>query len=237
MARNRISPIRYFIEFIIIISGIMGSFLLNEWREGRKIDEQKDHLITDINKDLYTDSVLLDQAVSFYKMALRSHDSLLIHRNEELILDSLHVYLDHFISYYPFNETATTYQKILNNQNISINREDTIIEFYMSLHKQAYPNMHEWMYIEKDFIITQALPYMDANAPFMYPPPVGKSFDGRIYYELRKKDVFLNMVKSGRLYKESMLKVTSSMLAYVKFIKGKVVDELERVQKLSEEEA
>mgnify|MGYP001591003432 FL=1 len=67
--------------------------------------------------------------------------------------------------------------------------------------------MEDWLYVEKEFVLNTALPYMDQNAPFIYPSPVNYSFQGEVFYELRKQDEFMNYLKSGRVYKKSMLQI------------------------------
>ena len=48
-----------FADFVIIIAGIMVSFLLNEWRENRNKEEKKIILLTEIKQDLKADSLYL----------------------------------------------------------------------------------------------------------------------------------------------------------------------------------
>ena len=168
-----------------------------------------------------TDSILIDRAIKYYQVMIMSHDSLLLDRKKTFSKDSLDIYLDHFVSYYPFNETATTYKRVLSDQDLTIDSEDTLIQHYMNLHSIVYPNLHEWFFIEKDFVLNTALPYMDKNAPFVYPTPKRKSFDGSVFYTLRNDDVFMNYLKSGRLYKESTITSLTRVFAYVKYIKGK----------------
>lgn len=210
----------YLIEFFIIIAGIMVSFLLNEWRENSNIEDKKAHLLVDINNDLYTDSVIMEQMIRFYEIAVKSHDSLLYNRENLVNKDSLDWYLDHFTSYFPFRENKTSFSRILNDQQLSIDKEDSLIQRFMNLHNYVYPTIHEWLYIEKDFVLNKALPYMDENAPFVYPAPPHKSFDGSVFYELRKKDVFMNYLKSGKVYKESNLLIAKGNFNYIKMLKS-----------------
>ena len=209
----------YFFEFIIIIAGISVSFILNEWRETKKVETKKEHLLIDINHDLYSDSLVLENMVRFYTTVARSHDSLLAKKEGIVNKDSITNYLDHVTSYYPFSETANTYKRINSDSELSIERKDSLIWFYLNLHNIVYPSMHEWLFVEKDFVLKTALPYMDRNAPFIYPSPVDKSFDGQVFYELRKEDEFMNYLKSGRVYKQSMLKVSYGVLRYIKHLK------------------
>lgn len=223
-------PIGYFAEFLIIIAGITVSFFLNEWRETKKTEQKKISLLQEISNDLVRDTTLLSYSVDLYKILLASHDSLLAERKVEVEPDSLDIYVDHIVSYFPFQETQNTYTKISSDPNLVINKGDTLIERFLLIHNQLYKLAHEWAYIEKDFVLNQMIPYIDQHAPFLYPPPPNKSFKGEVFYTLKKEDSFMNLLKSGRSYKSAMLQVNQSILAQVVQFKQKVDDRLAQVE-------
>lgn len=218
----------YFAEFLIIIAGITVSFILNEWREQNKLEHKKEQLLLDINKDLFADSLVLEQTIAIYKMMARSHDTLLKYQTGTLNPDTLNLFLDYFVSYLPFNATANTYKRINSDPEMFIERKDSLIWYYLNLHNIVYPRLQDWFYVERDFVLQTALPYMDKNAPFIYPTPINRSFNGEVFYELRKKDEFMNYLKSGRVYKESMRQVYQQGFDYLKFIKSNIRKELTR---------
>lgn len=218
----RKSKSSYFFDFIIIIAGITVSFVVNEWRETKKLETKKELLLVDINKDLFADSLVLERVIGIYSTMARSHDTLLKYQTGTLDPDSLGMFLDHFTSYMPFKATANTYKRINTDSEMNIERKDSLIWYYMNLHNIVYPGIKEWFDVEKDFVLKTALPYMDKNAPFIYPAPKNKSFSGEVFYELRKNDEFMNYLKSGRVYKSSMLQVYQQGFNYLKFIKGNV---------------
>lgn len=209
-------------EFLIICTGIMVSFLLNEWRQRGDLEEKKELLIVEINKDLLKDSLILESTVKYYRDMLRSHDSLLLNLDKELDKDSLNIYVDHLISYIPFKETKVSYFKVLNDPELVLEEEDTLIERFMILRNLVYPSVHEWLEVEKSFVLEQLLPFMDENAPFIYPTPPQRSFDGSVFYDLRKSSHFMNMIKSGRLYKEYIIKICEQTLANLSLFKNQI---------------
>ena len=105
------------------------------------------------------------------------------------------------------------FNKINNSNEIHLNIEDTLLNRFVQLHNFGYKLLEEWGTIDRNFVLNQALPYMEENAPFYISPDnpltpgIGYSFDGRVFYELRKKDSFMNLLKSGKLYKTAMLQV------------------------------
>ena len=226
----RRSKSSYLAEFIIIIAGVTVSFLVNEWRENKKTETKKQHLLVDINNDLHADSLVLESMGQLYQIMANAHDTLLSSRKRQLNPDSLTQYLEHFTSYHPFTETANTYKRINADNELTIERSDSLIWYYLNLHNLVYPRMHEWLFVEKEFVMNTALPYMNRNAPFIYSSPTNRSFDGVVFYELRKKDEFMNYLKSGRVYKQGMLKVTKASLNYVKFIKAKVTAQIKETR-------
>jgi len=223
-------PIGYFAEFLIIIAGITVSFFLNEWRETKKAEQKKINLLHEISSDLKKDSVLLGYAVNIYKRLLVSHDSLLINYEKDINADSLDIYVDHIVSYFPFKETQNTFMKISNDPDLILNKSDTLIERFLLFHNQLYNMSREWTYIEKDFVLKQMIPYMDEHAPFLYPPPPNKSFQGEVFNTLKKEDPFMNLLKSGRSYKSVILQVNQSILAQVVQFKKQLDERLAQVE-------
>ena len=76
--------------------------------------------------------------------------------------------------------------------------------------------------------------YMDQNAPFYYPPPQGKSFQGKVFYDLRREDAFMNLLKSGRSYKFYIFQIYKGSLQQVSAFKKQVDDYLKMREKEEE---
>jgi len=220
----------YFIEFLIIIAGIMVSFLLNEWREDRSLEEKKITLLKEIQTDLKKDSAVLTYSMGFYKKMLQSHDSLLLNRNKKFNEDSLDIYLDYVCSYYPFQPAEKTYLKIHNNNNLVIEKEDSLFEDFLNLHNFLYANYKEWSFIEKNFVLNKMLPYLDENASFHYPPPENKLFDGEVFYELKDQSTFMNYIKSGRLYKFAMIGISEACMAQLNQLNQEISTHLREIE-------
>ena len=218
----------YFLEFIIIIAGITVSFFLNEWRAAKKAEEKKISLLQEINNDLAKDSIQLELSIKLYQKLLNSHDSLLENAKSTLNEDSLDVYVDQVASYYPFKETQSTFLKIINDPDLVISKQDTLLELFLVIHNQLYQYTHEWTSNDKSFVLEQLLPYMDMHAPFYYPPPTNKSFQGKVFNALKKDDAFMNLLKSGRSYKSAILQVYGACLSQLKTYKSKVNNRLEK---------
>lgn len=216
----------YFFEFLIIIAGISVSFLLNEWREGKKMEEKKVSLLQEISNDLANDSLQLSFSVKYYGLMLNAHDSLLNNLDKSFHSDSLDMYLDFVSSYFPFQETKSTFLKITNDPELVISQEDTLLEYFLAIHNQLYPHIHEWVSVDKGFVLQQVLPYMDLHAPFYYPPPENKSFQGKVFYDLKEENAFLNLLKSGRTFKSAIAQVYSSALRTVVYRKRQIDEHL-----------
>jgi hypothetical protein len=214
--------LNYFLEFVIIIAGITVSFLLNEWRETEQLADKKIGLLHEIQKDLARDSARLAFSAVHYQKMQNSHDSLLKDLDRIFHEDSLDIYLDHTSSYFPFEPTIKTFLKMTNDPSLSIGVEDSLLEEFMILHNQLYPYLKEWTSIDKKFVLDQLLPYMDLHAPFYYPPPANKSYQGRVFYELKKEDAFLNYMKTGQTYKSVIAQVYAGGLASVSALKKRI---------------
>lgn len=221
----------YFLEFVIIIAGIMVSFLLNEWRESNKEQEKKYQLLQELSQDLAGDSVHLEASIKLYQSMFRGYDSLLKSPEASFNEDSLNLCLDRVNSYYVFQENKSAYLKINNDPNLVLNKKDSLLERFLVIHDQLYRHLHEWSSIYKRFVLEQMIPYMDQHAPFYYPPPPMMSFQGKVFYQPRKEDAFMNLLKSGSSYKNAMLQVLGHCLNTISTFKQKVDKQLKQAAK------
>ncbi|MCB0801602.1 MAG: hypothetical protein KDB74_00770 [Flavobacteriales bacterium] len=213
-----------FADFVIIIAGIMVSFLLNEWRENRNKEEKKIILLTEIKQDLKADSLYLYFSEKTYKELQRGHDSMLTFPKKGFHIDSISMYLDYFVSYMPFKPSERAYINLTNDPDLSIDLTDTngvdyLINKYSIIRSQLYNSINEWELIDKNFVLNTTLPYLETNAPFMHAPP-GKSFNGKVFETVSKDDHFKNLVKSGALYK--------SILAQNYALASRIVGDLQK---------
>lgn len=222
---GRSSPFNWFMELLVIIAGITVSFILNEWREDKALQQKKDNLLTEVNYDLKQDSLLLTFSIDIYKKLLKAHDSLLINHQKDFNSDSLTAYIDAVVSYFPFQEKKKSHLKLMNDPELVLEKKDSLLERFLMLHGYNYHLLHEWIFIEKEFVVHQVLPYMDQNAPF-FVAPKGRLFDGEVFYDLRKKDAFLNFIKSGKVYKTYILNLLKSNLKVVKKLKTELNKEV-----------
>lgn len=187
----------------------MVSFLLNEWRETRNIEEKKIVILKEVQQDLKSDSVYLSYALRNYKKMLRGHDSMMTYPKNGFEIDSITMYLDYLVSYSPFTPSERAYINIYSDPELVINVSDTIgtdylINKYTIIKTQLYSAIQEWEEIDKNFVLNTSLPYMEEHAPY-YPSTKFKLYDGRVFKDISKKDHFKNIVKSGALYKSVLV--------------------------------
>lgn len=226
--RNRSNKFSYFAEFLIIIAGIMVSFLLNEWRETSNTKEKKLVLLSELHEDLKADSLFLSYSHKFYKEMLRGHDSMLTFpKKKKFHPDSITMYLDYLVSYSPFEPSEQAYINLNNNPDLFNDAADTagadfLIRKYQFIRRKLYKNaVMEWVEIDKNFVLNTTLPYLEKNAPFV-PAPDFKSFDGIVYYEVAKDDHFKNIVKSGKLYKGALVQNYNLAISQITVLKAEI---------------
>lgn len=231
--RNRNSGrFSYFAEFLIIIAGIMVSFLLNEWRQAKNIEDKKLVLLEEIQEDLKADSLFLFYSHKMYTEMLRGHDSMLTFPEQEFHPDSITMYLDYLVSYSPFKPSERAYTNLTYDPELFIEVGDTsgldfLINQYTIIRSQLYTNaIGEWEEIDKNFVLNTSLPYLEKNAPYMPAPPF-RSFDGRVFSTVSKDDHFKNIVKSGTLYKSVLVQNYSLTLKQVTKLKTEIREFLE----------
>jgi hypothetical protein len=172
-----------------------------------------------------------------YRQMIASHDSLLRAREGTLPVDSLDLYLDQLISYFPFMPVKTAYYKLINSGDIHLDVEDTLLSNFVYLHQYNYQILEEWVDIERNFVLKQVLPYMDENAPYRPAKPnpavqgLDYSFDGEVFYELRKEDEFMNLIKSGKVYKSAILQIYQQNLVFLDYYLKRLNRRLEKEER------
>lgn len=205
----------YLAEIVVIIVGITVSFFLNDWKEANSLKQQRNQLILDIQEDLRADSVYFSRLLSSYQLMAKSHDSLLAGRTDSLNRDSLTLFYDHVTAYLTFNRRTRSYNILSNNDDLKIQPKDTSLRMFMNLHNYVYRTLDEWLLMEKEFIFKEVSPYLNEHSPFIVHDPENNSYSGDAFYELRKKDQFLNYLQTGKFYKEMITEVLVEGSSYL----------------------
>jgi hypothetical protein len=222
--RKKISS--YLAEIIVIIVGITVSFFLNDWKESNNLKDQKSQLILDIQEDLRADSVYFSRLLYSYQLMGKSHDSLLAGRLDSFNRDSLTLFYDHVTTYLTFNRRTRSYNILSNNDDLKIQPKDTSLRMFMNLHNYVYRTLDEWLFMEKEFIFKEVNPYLNENSPFIVHDPENNSYSGDAFYELRKKDQFLNYLQTGKFYKEMITEVLVEGSMYLNKTKKSINQEV-----------
>lgn len=214
-------PVGLFLEFLIILAGITVSFLLNEWRTEKKNKEHKHDLIGEIAKDLKIDSLNLEKSLKTYQLLIRGLDSLTAYESGKSLDDSLTLYLDFFVTYGTFRPQPTSYTKVLSDNDLKLTASDSLIDQFILLHNTTYILLEEWNQIERMFVLEEALPYLNHNAPY-YPTSGMATFDGKVFLDLRKENTFNNLLNTGKSFKKAVSYFNMKALVEVKSLQAKI---------------
>tara|TARA_R110002096_G_scaffold83876_9_gene194196 strand:+ start:818 stop:1519 length:702 start_codon:yes stop_codon:yes gene_type:complete len=220
-------PVGLFLEFLIILAGITVSFLLNEWRTEKKNKEHKLDLVAEIAKDLKIDSLKLEFSIKTYHLLIRGMDSLTEFESNKSQTDSLTLFLDFFVTYSTFKPQPTSYTKLLSDNELKLNVEDSLIDQFILLHNTTYDLLEEWNQIERMFVLEQALPYLNLNAPY-YPTSGMATFDGKVFLDLRKENAFMNLLNTGKSFKRAVNYFNNKALVEVKALQAKINNKLNK---------
>ena len=161
---------------------------------------------------------------------LSSHDTLLNNLNDSISEDSLSVYLEQLTNYFLFNSRTRSFDILSDNKDLNIKKQDTCIRMFMNMHNYVYKTLNECLLIEKSFIQNTASPYKTKHSPYIPDRPEEGYFKGNAFYELRKRDEFINILEDGYYHKELVLQVINEGVEYIKKTKIAIDNEVEAIK-------
>ncbi|MEO1050692.1 MAG: hypothetical protein AAFX87_08695 [Bacteroidota bacterium] len=209
MGENRKVPSRkwteYIVEFVVILFGIMFSFILNEWRLTRNARANEIGILEEIRMDLKVDSTEMAKQMVFFKTAIKAYGQLITadENYSAIPKDTLDLNIDLLVSYKVFPSQQKGYEKLKASDNLSELLKDELVPEIVDLYNSQYTLIKEWTYIDKVFVLETMIPFLNANAPFILPPNQKYLYDSEILKEMKNKDHFKNLVKTGLVYKQT----------------------------------
>ncbi len=153
----------YLGELVIIVVGIMLSFLLNEWRLGRQEQKQERVILENIRENLQEDQYLMEEEVKALHEVQRVTRRYL--DLEWVPEDSLRYYSGYLQVYstFPFNNLAYREMEQTGESKFIRNRE--LLKQIISHYEKDYFAIKEYNEVDKRLILDRIMPYIDHHFP------------------------------------------------------------------------
>lgn len=220
----------YFIELLVIITGITISFLLNEWRESRIEGKLEIETLQQIKQDLISDTTLITSHLELNKHIFDGSRALLSIRDSSDINDSLNMFMALPLNITKFTPANIGYVEMsqTGNSRLISNKEllNNIILVYTSVHG----GIQEWTESDHDFVINHLIPYYNKNHPYTGMNYIGlyKS-DPDKFWELLNDDEFKNLIQFSAIMKGNSLAILRETRTTIIDLLAEIDAELERL--------
>jgi hypothetical protein len=170
-AARHIHWARHGIEFLVIVAGIMVSFLLNEWRQERQDRREEQRLLGDLLEDLRQDSLHLANEVDMLLMILDFSGRLERHAENRIPTDSIHSILGPSLAYSRIPLRQVTYRTMIGSGGTALVRDPELMRDLLLLYEQDYFMFAELSEIDKRTSMERMLPYVEKRIDIRSPDP------------------------------------------------------------------
>ncbi len=160
---------RYVLELLVIIVGIMVSFLLNEWRQSIRDRDKEQRLLHDLHADLRQDSIAIQDELADLERIMHSSQRLHAHPVRNVPLDSVVAVLGPVLSYsiIPFHQV--TYREMLATGDAELLRDDQLLRDIMELYERHYFMIRELGEIDERIVLDRMFPVSNRTVLFEQP--------------------------------------------------------------------
>jgi hypothetical protein len=192
--------IKYSLETIVVMAGILGAYALNNWNEVRKDNKIELEIYAELNASLKSDSVKLVETIGRLKLCKAGLEKVVNNNPSDLIKEgNLGALLNNIMEgAYSFFPKSGTWQQITNNNQMYLLNVESMKSKLVDLYDFQYPR-----YINIDNIIDDKFqnPMMEVVAGDIgYIADVTGAYDNSVNRERFKQ----NFDKLSRKSRESM---------------------------------
>ncbi len=160
---------RYFLELIVIIFGVTVSFMLNEWRENRKMENVEISALETIRDDMIADTLKITEELKM----LNKIDSGFVYLFENLEkkninTDSLITAMGYYATYSQFYRNDIGYQQLKETGQLQIISNKELLKSLINLYVNEYLYIDEYTYIDKKMTLEDYLPFFMKEGIYGY---------------------------------------------------------------------
>ena len=143
------SPRIFFFEVAAIVVGLTISFLIDEWRQERKIQQEEVRILKSISEDLETDRHRAADRIKHCEIDLLTFEKLIDPTITSTVsVDTLNVWINKLIRFNGFMAADHTYKNIDAEMRTTLGNSD-LRENLQSYYSYIYGLAHDWEDLEK----------------------------------------------------------------------------------------
>ena len=143
------SPRIFFFEVAAIVVGLTISFLIDEWRQERKIQQEEVRILKSINEDLETDRQRAVKKIEFCEIDLFTFEKLIDPKITSTVsVDTLNVWINTLIRFNGFMLGDHTYKNIDAEMRTTLGNSD-LRKNLQNYYSYIYGLAHDWEDLEK----------------------------------------------------------------------------------------
>lgn len=151
------------LDFLVIVAGIMVSFLLNEWRQDEQDQRTEHRLLTSLRADLKADSLSLRSEIAELERITERGALLLDIERTPDDLDSIAILLSACASYTTFPVNDLTYREISTTGRAELIQDPELLRNIIELYERHWEVLREYQSIDKWLVLERFFPYLEAH--------------------------------------------------------------------------
>ncbi|MCB0795400.1 MAG: hypothetical protein KDB88_11740 [Flavobacteriales bacterium] len=184
-------------DLLVIVVGIMVSFLLNEWRQGKEDIRKEQRLLIALREDVRADSISFANELAELSELIELGMILVEREKLPTDPDSVMLLLSSCASYisFPFNDI--TYEEIRATGAGALIRDKALLRQIIEMYDKHLPMMREYQSIDKWMVLERVFPFLEPRLVLADPDPA-------VLEGLRNDTQWRNLVTSNAGFKAQM---------------------------------
>ncbi|MEN0006463.1 MAG: hypothetical protein AAF798_20085 [Bacteroidota bacterium] len=196
---------RFAFEFITILTAVLLSFTINEWRIKQENKALAIDLLEQMESNLQLDTASFHRNIGAIESWLESYEALLdIQEITSIDTSKFAMQMDHMISYTKFVPVNTGYEEMKQTGGSYLIRNKKLLKQIIQLYTFSYNFSEEWNKIDSQHILERVIPYIDSHFPYSAWADMSSLVEEqpeKLIAELRANH-FKNLIRTNKMFKE-----------------------------------
>lgn len=206
----------FLVELVILVLGIMISFMLNEWRLSVKEAKDRVFVLEQFRRDLAADTAVLRQEIRQLEK-VDEYCALILRESPKMPVDSQGHLIGSILNITGPTLSQSAYLEVLQTGRQQVVNNDSLLTRLLHIYNQLYPNIGAWTMVDQKLVLDQLFPFVHEHFPHasrMHFDELGPDGKARAR-EVFQSDHFRNLVQSTGIIKKNVNTVFKTILTYL----------------------